>query len=240
MNRFLLGVSSLLLSACAPTAHERFGDVARYAPSYASYVVGGEDDVVILRDPVTSQKIRCREDLLLRAPALADTLEDEARDRHARAVAPVALGPLTVAGYAAGAVALGLWLPVSAIDELFVSTQPRQLYEKARAAFQAQSFAEARELFLALVTNNGHGDAQIDDLPRAWVELSLYYLALSAEALHNDEEAREAFRRFVTMSSVKDEERYRDAEARLARLDDKAGSECASRADFTFAWGRSR
>jgi hypothetical protein len=152
----------------------------------------------------------------------------------------VALGPLTVVGHAAGMVGSGLLYPLLELDELFVSSQPRQVYRKARAAFMASRFAEARELFLALVANGGHGDAQIDDLPRAWVEHSLYYVALSAEALHRDEEAREALRRFLEMSSVKDEARYRDAEARLARLEGKPGSGCASRADFTFAWQRSR
>lgn len=239
MNRVLIGASFSLLSACAPTAHERFGDVARYSPRYAGYVVGNaDDDPVILRDPVTAEKIRCREDLERVAPALADSLEDVARDRHARTTSWVALGPFTVAGKAMGMVAAGLLYPVFQFDEIFASTQPRQLYAKAREAFLANRFAEARELFLALVISKGRGDAAIDDLPQAFVEHSLYYVALCDEALHRDEEAKEAFHRFLSMSSAKNEDRYRDAEARLARRDGTAA--CASRADFTLTWRRPR
>ncbi|MFT3770383.1 MAG: hypothetical protein QM820_33565 [Minicystis sp.] len=237
MKRVLVGISCLLLSACAPTAHERFGDVARYAPRHAGYVVGDDDDPVILRDPVTAEKIRCRADLERVAPALADSLEDAARDRHARTVSQVALGPFTLAGKAAGMVAAGLLYPVLKFDEIFASAQPRQIYVKAREAFLAKRFAEARALFLTLIINKGHGDAIIDDLPPAFVEHSLYYVAVCDEALQRDEEAKEAFRQFLSMSAAPNEERYRDAEARLARLEGKPG--CASRSDFLFTWRRS-
>lgn len=237
MKRILVGACCLLLSACAPTAHERFGDVARYAPRYAGYVIGDiDDDPVLLRDPVTSEKIRCREDLERVAPALADTLEDVSRDRHARVVSSVALGPFTLTGRALMMAAAGLVYPMNQLDEAFVSTQPRRLYAKARDAFMAHRFAEAREMFLALVANGGHGDAVIDDLPPAYVEHSLYYVGLCDDLLHRDDEAREALRRFLVIASARNEDRYRDAEARLARLDGKPG--CASRADFTFTWRR--
>jgi hypothetical protein len=70
-----------MLAACTPTAHEPFGDVARYAPSYGACVIGGEDAPLILGDPVTSEKIRCRSDLERVAPALGHVLDDETRDR---------------------------------------------------------------------------------------------------------------------------------------------------------------
>jgi hypothetical protein len=229
---------SLLLAACAPTAHERFGDVARYAPGYAAYVMGGGGDPVILRDPVTGEKIRCREDLERVAPALAGALADEARDRRARAVAPMALGPLTAAGRAALMIGEGLWYPATEIDELVASPQPRQVYTAARAAFLSGRFGEARERFLVLVVDRGRGDAGVDDLPRALVEQSLYYLALCDEQLHLEDEARAAFHRFLSTSSVEDEARYRDAEARLARLG--VETRCGSRADLAFAWRRPR
>ena len=240
MRRLLLAVTGLLLSACAPTAAERFGDVARYAPGRAGYVMGDGDAAVLLRDPVTGEKIRCREEVERLAPALAGVLEDEARDRHARAVAPVAAGPFTVAGRAALMLADGLLYPASQVDELVASPQPRQVYTRARAAFLAGRFAEARELFLLLLVEKGHGDAQIDDLPPAFVEHSLYYVAVCDEALHRDDEARAALHRFLTMSSTEDEVRYRDAEARLGRLGGAPVSRCASRAALTFAWRGSR
>jgi hypothetical protein len=228
-----VGAASLSLAACASTAHGRFGDVARYSPGYAGYVMNDGDTKVILRDPLTAEKIRCREDLEHAAPALSAALDDVARDRSAHAAAEAILSPYTVVGRAAEMVADGLWYPAYQLDEIFASPQPRQIYAKARDAFVAGRYAEARGLFLVLVVNKGYGDAAIDNLPRPWVELCLYYLALSDEALHLDAEARAALRRFLSASSLEDEARYRDADDRLARL---GGPRCASRADFTFAW----
>jgi hypothetical protein len=230
----------MLLSACAPTAAARFGDVARYAPARAGYVMGAGDAAVLLRDPVTGEKLRCREDVERLAPALAGMLEDEARDRHAAAVAPVAVGPFTLAGRAAQMMGDGLFFPAAKFDELVASPQPRQVYTRARAAFLEGRFAEARELFLVLLVEKGRGDAMIDDLPRAFVEHSLYYLAVCDEALHRDEEARAALHAFLTRSTVEDEARYRDAEARLVRLGGAAAPACASRAELAFDWRRAR
>src|SRR5262249_20915052 len=157
---------------------------------------GDADAPVILRDPVTSEKIRCREDLERVAPALEEAIEDEVHDRHARTVSAAALGPFTVAGTAAAMVGTGLWYPTLKFHGTATPTRQRQLYMKARDAFMARRFAEAREAFLALVINHGCGDAGIDDLPREFAERSLYYVGLSGEALHRDEEASEALRRF--------------------------------------------
>lgn len=240
MRRLLLAAASLLFSACAPSAAQQFGDVARYAPARAGYVIGDGDAAVLLRDPVTGEKIRCREDVERLAPALAGVLEDEARDRHARAVAPIAAGPFTLAGRAALMLGDGLLYPAFQFDELVASPQPRQVYTRARAAFLESRFAEARELFLLLLVEKGRGDVLIDDLPRPFLEHSLYYVAVCDETLHRDDEARAALRRFLTMSSTEDEVRYRDAEARLGRLEGAPASRCASRAALTFAWRRAR
>ncbi|APR86168.1 Hypothetical protein A7982_11517 [Minicystis rosea] len=239
MRRSVLWLaSSLLLPACAPTAHQRFGDVAHYAPSHAAYVVGEGDDLVVLRDPITTEKIRCREDLARFAPAVADALEDDARDRHARRASAIGMGPFTAVGVGVRLAGDGLLFPLFQLDTLFASSQPRSVYIRARDAYVAGRFAEARDLFLILVVNQGHGDSQIENLPRAWVDLSLYYFAVSSEATQRPDDAKVALRRFLAVSTTEGELLYRDAETRLARLEGKPAPACASRADLTLTWRR--
>jgi hypothetical protein len=232
MKSLLIAAAGSMLAACSPTAHERYGDVARYAPSYGGYVLGGDEEPLVLRDPVTSEKIRCRDDLERVAPALVDVLDDETRDRNARRVAPIALGPISLAAYGAALLGIGLWYPAAAFGEGVASAPPGRVYDQARAAFLAGRYEVSRERFLTVVIERGRSDADLDQLPVIFVEHSLYYLALSDEALHRDAEAEAAFRRFLTTSTRKNELRYRDAEARLARLEGPRAVRCGSRADY--------
>jgi hypothetical protein len=235
MMRLSIGLACSVLAGCIPTAHERFGDLAHYAPSYGAYVVGADDDVLILRDPVTSEKIRCKDDLERAAPALAAALDDAARDRHARDVAPLALAPITGTGYAAALLGIGLWSPAEAFAEGVAPPQPHRVYEAGRAAYLAGRFAEAREHFLVLAIVRPKGGIEIGALPAIYYEHALYYLALSDEELHQDAEAKAALSRFLTTSNAKNEARYRDAEERLARLSGPSVPRCASRADVVLA-----
>ena len=230
--RFSIGLVVFALAGCTPTAQERFGDVARYAPSYGAYVIGADDDVLVLRDPVSSEKIRCKNDLERAAPALAAALDDAVRDRHARKVAPIALAPITLTVGAAELLGLGLWSPAEAFAEGVAPPQPRGVYDAGRAAFLGGRFAEARDRFLVLAIVRPHGGTEIGALPESYYEHALYYLALADEALHQDAEARAALSRFLTTSTAKNELRYRDAEERLARLEGPGAVRCASRADF--------
>lgn len=234
MRSFILVSCTLSLLGCAPTARERLGDVARYAPAYAGYVAGPGEDPVILRDPVSFEKIRCREDLERFAPTLVEALEREVRDRHVRVAADAGLAPFTAVGYAGTLLGIGLLFPALAIITAGGHTE-RGLYAAARDAFLASRHHEARDLFLAAIL----GRQGVEALPRPWKELSLYYLGLSDEALHRDGEAAAALRRFVTTAEVKDEARYGDAERRLGRLDPGAIPACQSRADLTLPWRRS-
>jgi hypothetical protein len=224
----------LLLPACATTAHERLGDVARYAPAYAGYVMG-DADPVLLRHPLTHEKIRCREDLAPLAATLTEALEDEVRDRHVRRVADVALGPFTLVGRAAALLGAGLVFPGVAIVSAALSPGRLALYTQAREGFLAGRFGAARDLFEAVLL--GHDGLTV--LPLPWIERSVYYLGLSDEALGRPREAGEALRRFLTTAATPDEERYRDAEQRLARIEPGALPACRSRADLHVSWQRS-
>lgn len=226
------------LAGCAPAAREVLGDVARYSPADAAYVMGEGPEPVVLRDPLTGEKLRCRDELERAAPALSDALDDVVHDRRGRLVARASLAPITAVGTAGTMLGRGLLSPAMGVSALVSSPQPRTLYERASAAFAAGRFEESRSLYQSLVIGGGRGEALCCDLPRAWLDLSLYYLALSDEALHRDEEAAAAFAAFLNTATLRDEARYRDAEQRLARL--RAVPACTSRADFTMAWRRAR
>ncbi len=224
----------LSLPACAPTAHERLGDVARYAPAYAGYVVGDADPVV-LRHPVTHEKIRCREDLAPLAATLTAALEDGVSDEHVRRATEVGLGPFTVAGRGTTALAMGLLFPEVAILSASLSPDRRALYTQARESFLAGRLDVARDRFQAvLLARDG-----LTPLPQSWMDRSVYYLGLCDEALRRPGEAGEALHQFLTTAGAPDEERYRDAERRLAHLDPGAIPACLSRADFPISWQRS-
>lgn len=185
--------------------------------------------------PGDVREIRCKDNLERAAPALAAALDDAARNRHARKVAPIALAPITLTVGAAELLGIGLWSPAEAFAEGVAPPQPRSVYEAGRAAFLGGRFAEARARFLVLAFVRPHGGTEIGALPGIYYEHALYYLALSDEALHQDAEAKAALSRFLTTSTAKNELRYRDAEERLARLEGPGAERCGSRADVNLA-----
>jgi hypothetical protein len=226
---------ALPLLGCAPTAHERLGDVARYAPAFAGYVVGSGDETVILRDPVTYEKIRCREDLERVAPAVAAAVEDEVHDRHARAVADGALAPLTLVGRAGATLGEGLLFPAAAITVAPLSPGRRERYVRARELFLAGRFDAARDAFMGvIVAQDG-----LTVLPQPWIEQTVYYLGVCDDKLHRTRDAAEELRRFLMASPTPDEERYRDAERRLARIEPGALATCRSQEPLALGWRRS-
>jgi hypothetical protein len=195
--------------------------------------VVGEVDPVILRHPVTHEKIRCREDLVPVAGALADGLADDVRDRDARRTADAALWPFSLVGRGATALGMALLFPPAGIVEPTLSPDARALYAEARDAYLAGRFEAARDLFLATaLARDG-----LPPLPATWKACSVYYLALCDEALHRPDEAAEALRRFLTVTATPDEARYLDAERRLAQIAPGALPTCASREPLTLPRG---
>ena len=231
-----LALFALPLLGCAPTAHDRLGDLAHYAPAFAGYVAGSGAELVILRDPITSEKIRCREDLERVARAVAAAAEDGLHDRHARRVADATFAPLTLFNRAAMMVGTGALFPAAAIVDVSVSANRRDLYLGARELFIAGRVDAAREQFLGVILAQ---DSVITPLPQPWIERSIYYLGVCDDALHRTREAGEELSRFLLTASTPDEERYLDAERRLARLDPAAVPACHSQAPFEMAWRRS-
>lgn len=220
-----------LLTACAPLARERYG-AARYAPERRSYVVGSGADTVLLRDPLTDTKIRCRERLVEVAPALASAAEERLRDRHHDAVSRAALLPLSAPGYALAYAGMGL-VAVSILPGMAAGPPTRRaLYEQAGKAFTARRYADAAALYEQALSRRS---AALDDTSPRLYDTIIYYLAASLEQTGEHDRARDAYRAFVDRGTEENEEAYRYAEAALIRLRAPVPA-CASQEPLEMPW----
>ncbi len=244
----LFSAFGLLLAACAPTARAKLGNVAHYAPAYHGYVIGNEqsaerspsNELLLLRDPVTERKIRCREELERAAPVLAEVLEARVHDDYWASASPLIMLPVTVVGESISYAGLGLVAIAAAPSAPFLSPNRRTLYLKAREAYMAHRYDEARELFQAVVAYADYTGSEADATSRTLADISLYYLGLSDEQIGNQGRAKLAFRRLLEHASWHNEQAYGDAEARLLRLGEKPLSHCRSQEDFAFPWKEAR
>jgi tetratricopeptide (TPR) repeat protein len=221
-----------LLTACAPLARERYGD-AHYAPERRGYVVGSGADTVLLRDPRTDTKIRCRERLEEVAPALASAIEDRLRDRHHHTVSRAVLLPLSASGHALEYAGAGLFA-VSILPGVAAGPPTRRaLYQQAGEAFTARRYADAATLYeQALARRN---DSPVERTSPHLRDMILYYLAASLEQSGAPGRARDAYQTFVDRGSEENEDAYRYAESALARLGAPVEA-CASQEPLKMPW----
>ena len=253
MRRGALSLGALLAasSGCTPTA--RWGDEARYAPDVRGYVIArpgpprlvatpvqlGEADVtrrILLRDPITGEKLRCREQL---DPYLVPITREAATVLHDERAAltvtlPVAMAmPTTWAGTIFSIyVGAPLMAPVEGLRQLMSSPSAGALYARGKRAFDQQRFADAESLLeRALAKGRDRpGDAQ-----RAAYLLGILY---AQDGRSGD--ASRALRAFVARADVRAEAAYEDAEKRLAALEPAALTSCRSQAPLAFAWPKPR
>ena len=85
------GLAALLSTGCA-TASSEFGTRARFSPAFQGYVMaadqgsddpGAQEKVLVLRDPLTGNKLRCREEVVAWRELHEDLAEDRVRDDKA-------------------------------------------------------------------------------------------------------------------------------------------------------------
>ena len=145
--------------------------------------------------------------------------------------------PITLTADIAVQVGFGMLLPAVAIVQPFVAPVRRDVYDSAREAFAKGRYEEARAGFRAIVFA-WDDDSPYDPFPREYIDLSLYYLGVSDQMVHDDRGATEAFDRFLSTGTWRGEAPYRDAEARLARLEPKRVPACRSQAEVHLTWRR--
>ncbi len=236
----VLALGALLLSTagCA-AAPESYGSRARFSPAYAGYVMApdsGSDDpaegdtVLLLRDPLTGQKLRCREDVVAWRELHEDLAVDLAEDENAAVAAGITtgalFGPLIVLE------------PVGALLLAEAMMTAGALYEDLRSA-------QAPELLAAGITLHGrkryrHAAALLERAlakdPSVGISDKAYlYLGLTYAELGNEERASLALTMFVERASVRDVDAYREAERVLRRIGPPE-ERCASREPVELHW----
>src|SRR6185295_15782347 len=91
----------LLITTGCGTAPAVFGTRARFSPAFRGYVMaaengsddpGARDKVLVLRDPLTGKKLRCREDVVEWRELHEDLAVDRVRDDNAAVAVAVTTG----------------------------------------------------------------------------------------------------------------------------------------------------
>jgi tetratricopeptide (TPR) repeat protein len=214
--------------------------VARYSHYVRGYVVthneleranGPRGDTLILRDPLSGTKVRCREQLVTWLGAQTRGADGVVRDGHDLMVSMGVMMPFTIA---AGAGLILITMPFGAVSWTphWIAGPPTEAthYRRGIEAFRAGRYDEAArdlETSLAMFPSGGAlgGHTYV-----------LYYLGLAYEQLHRDDVARETLRAFVERAGVANDKAYETAEERLARLGVEP-SNCASIAPVPFVVG---
>jgi hypothetical protein len=230
LARCLVAVAALLSFSGCSAAH-RYGAEARYAPSFRGYVLApdnGADDparddiVMLLRDPVTDRKIRCREELERWVRHYRTKAIDEVHDENWEIASPILMAPATVVA------ALGVDVAVIGIGvamlpfELARSEGADSIYERGVEAFRREHWRESTSLLELSLVKGQRG-------------LATYYLGIAYANDGRWNEARDALSAFVERSLVREVTAYRNAERWLRYLDEPL-EPCKSRAPIAIRW----
>jgi tetratricopeptide (TPR) repeat protein len=211
----------LALAGCA-TPLSTYGDQARYAPAYRGYVVAppnGSDDpdvddaVLLLRDPLTGDKLRCREQVVgwreVQEDLAADLVHDENTAIAVGTTTGLVFAPfVAVQPLGGAAVVEALWLSELVYDDLS-SDDAFELLAGARGLYERKRYRQASTLIER---------ALLKDPTVGVVDMAYYYLGLSYAELGREDRARCALSLFVDRAGVRDVDAYRLAEATLAAL----------------------
>lgn len=227
--------SRLLRAACAAvslvaigasvgcaTAPETFGTRARFSPAFAGYVMAPEsgsddpqigDSVLLLRDPLTGKKLRCREDVVEWREVHEDLATDSVHDENvALAVgisAGLVFGPL-VAAEPVGAVLMAeAMLTAGALYDDLSSDDAYELLAGGIVLFERKRYVQTAMLIERALTK----DASVGILDKAYLYLGLAYVELGRY-----ERAKVALTTFIEKAAVRDVDAYRQAAAVLKKL----------------------
>jgi hypothetical protein len=234
MRRFVFCLAPLVTASLGCTPAGLYGNEARYAPDQRGYVVArslGSEDRLVLSNPITGKKIRCREQL---EPYFAAVTRETATRMHDENVAAIAALPesllLLPVGLIGGVLVVGhdvFLAPPQALNRLMSSPSADSLYESGKRAFDEKRFSEAELLFERALGKRGANPN---------VQRSSYFLGILYEREGRSRDAVRAYVEFIERAVVRDEKAYAEAEEHLAALEPKALAPCRSQETLTFAW----
>lgn len=210
-----------LTSGCA-TAPETFGTRARYSPAFHGYVMApddGSDDpapgqtALLLRDPLTGEKLRCREEVIdwreLHEDLASDLVEDDNAAIAAGATTASLFAPLLVVQPVGALVLAEAALTGGALYDDLASDDAYELFAGGVTLFRRHRYRQASTILERALAK----DATVGVIDKAYLYLGLAY----AHQQRRDRAAL-ALTMFVTRSAVRDVDAYREAERALAEL----------------------
>jgi len=205
--------------ASAPTV---YGDRARFSPAFQGYVMArnngsddpGTDDVVLLlRDPVAGNKLRCREDVVEWRELYEDVAADRVHDDHAAIAAAVTSGaffaPMLAVAPVGGLVLAEAMYTGELLYDAFRSANATELLAAAVVFHQRKRYPRTSLLIERALAK----DSSIGTANSAYL-----YLGLSYFEQGQGDRARAALNAFVERAAVRDVDGYRKAEATLKTL----------------------
>jgi hypothetical protein len=209
-------MSLLLVVATGCSAPGLYGHEARYAPSYRSYALAednGTDDpdrddesTVVLRDPISERKIRCREELERWMVHYRRKVLDDVHDENWAIASPIIMLPASlVAGLGVDVAAIGIGVAEIPFN-IARSEDEHSIYERGVEAFARDDWAEATRLLELGLVKGRRG-------------LSTYYLGIAYANMGRTDDAVYALTAFVERSLVQEVTAYRNAERWLGYLD---------------------
>ncbi|APR86169.1 Hypothetical protein A7982_11518 [Minicystis rosea] len=234
MKSWLPGLAALAAASIGCTPAGLWGNEARYAPDTRGYVVRHKPDsaaMLVLWDPLTGKKLRCREELdrhfLPVAREKATVLSDERTAMTTTMPVSLPIIPLTAGGVLLNMLGAGIQSPAEGLHWLLSSPSADTTYERGKRAFDMHHDAEAKRLFeLARLKSGGNFDTH----------RSTYFLGLLYEREGRRDDAARAYRTFIERAIVRDEKAFDDAEQRLLAIEPSALSPCQSQTAFAFTW----
>jgi hypothetical protein len=241
LHRFAIAslcLAALLTIGCA-RAPAVFGTRARFSPAFQGYVMavdngsddpGAHDKVVVLRDPLTGNKLRCQKDVIEWRELHEDLAVDRVRDDNAAIAAAVTAGtlfaPLLVVQPIGSAATVEALMATSRLYDTLRSDDATQLLARGIVLYRRQRYPQAARMIERALAKDG----TVGILDKAFLYLGLSY----NEEGHRDR-ARLALLMFVERAVVRDVDAYRTAETKLRTLDVELDP-CASTEPVELHW----
>jgi hypothetical protein len=233
-----LCLAALLTTGCA-TAPAKYGTRARFSPAFQGYVMakdngsddpGASDWVLVLRDPLSGKKLRCREEVVAWRELHEDLAVDLVRDHNADTAALVATGafygPLLVVHPVGALVMAEALLAQAQLYDTLRSPNAKELLARGIVLFRRQRYPQAVNAIEHALAK----DAAVGMLDKAFFYLGLAYLEGG-----NPERARLALSMFMDRAAVRDVDAYRAADGALATLA-VARAPCGSTEPIELHW----
>ena len=218
---FGVAICLSMITGCA-SAPAVYGQRARFSPAYQGYVMaahdgsddpGREDAVLLLRDPVSGKKLRCREEVVEWRELHEDLALDELRDHRAGIAAGVAasliFGPVAALQPVGSlAVVEGLYT-TGGLYNLLRSESAPELVAAGIRLYDRKRYPQSSLCFEHALAKDGSIGVE---------STALYFLGLAYKEQGKQDRATMALTEFLEKAAVRDADGYRGAEAALTAL----------------------